>query len=122
MMFRTSGSNWRRDALIAAVALVILVLLPFVANKGIVFVAGTLVLHIVFGLSWNLMFGQTGLVSFGHASFFAIGGYAFAWTAKMFRNCIHCCSSPERGCWVRSWLSSWGSSRCADPWASISRS
>jgi branched-chain amino acid transport system permease protein len=84
MMFRTSGSNWRRDALIAAVALVILVLLPFVANKGIVFVAGTLVLHIVFGLSWNLMFGQTGLVSFGHASFFAIGGYAFAWTAKMF--------------------------------------
>jgi branched-chain amino acid transport system permease protein len=80
----TQGSTWRRDALIGAIAVMVLVSLPFVANKGIVFVAGTLALHIVFGLSWNLMFGQTGLVSFGHASFFAIGGYAFAWAAKIF--------------------------------------
>lgn len=78
-----SGSTWRRDAAVAAIVLVALASLPFVTNKGIVFVAGTLALHVVFGLSWNLMFGQTGLVSFGHASFFAIGGYAFAWTAKI---------------------------------------
>ncbi len=39
-----------------------------------------------------------------------------------FRNCIRCCSSPERGCSVRSWHSSWGSSRSADPWACISPS
>jgi branched-chain amino acid transport system permease protein len=77
-----SRSDWRRDAAIGAIVLVVLASLPFVTNKGIVFVAGTLALHVVFGLSWNLMFGQTGLVSFGHASFFAIGGYAFAWTAK----------------------------------------
>lgn len=79
---RTSGSTWQRDTAVAAIVLIVLVSLPFVTNMGIVFVAGTLALHVVFGLSWNLMFGQTGLVSFGHASFFAIGGYAFAWAAK----------------------------------------
>lgn len=79
----SSGSTWSRDAAIAVIVLVVLASLPFLTNKGVVFVAGTLALHVVFGLSWNLMFGQTGLVSFGHASFFAIGGYAFAWTAKV---------------------------------------
>ena len=56
--------------------------LPSFADKGIVFLAGTVALQIVFGLTWNLMFGQTGLVSFGHASFFAIGGYAYAYAAR----------------------------------------
>ena len=71
-----------RDALIAAAILAVLLSLPVLAPKGLVFIAGTLALHIVFGLSWNLMFGQTGLVSFGHASFFAIGGYAYAVIAR----------------------------------------
>ncbi|MGO4705939.1 branched-chain amino acid ABC transporter permease [Microvirga sp. 2MCAF38] len=83
MTSQASNSTWKRDAAIASIILVVLVSLPFATNKGIVFVAGTLALHIVFGLSWNLMFGQTGLVSFGHASFFAIGGYAFAWASKI---------------------------------------
>ena len=79
----TDGATpWRRDAAVAALLVAGLLALPLVAGKGVVFVAGTLALHIVFGLSWNLMFGRTGLVSFGHASFFAIGGYAFAWAAR----------------------------------------
>jgi branched-chain amino acid transport system permease protein len=79
----TGGSTWRRDAAIAGVVLLILAILPLLGDKGLVFLAGTLALHVIIGLSWNLMFGQTGLVSFGHASFFAIGGYAFAWAAKV---------------------------------------
>jgi branched-chain amino acid transport system permease protein len=71
-----------RDAFIAALVLVAMIAVPFFATKGVVFVVGTLALHIVFGLSWNLMFGQTGLVSFGHASFFAIGGYFYAYVMR----------------------------------------
>lgn len=77
--FQTSFS---RDIAIGLAFLALLLALPSFADKGIVFVAGTLVLHIIFGLSWNLMFGQTGLVSFGHASFFALGGYCYALMAR----------------------------------------
>lgn len=77
-------SNLKRDLALGLVFLSVLLLMPFLANKGIVFVVGTLALNIVFGLSWNLMFGQTGLVNFGHASFFAIGGYAFALIARAY--------------------------------------
>lgn len=75
-------SSLVRDLGIGLVVLAVMLFLPTVADKGIVFVAGTLALHIVFGLSWNLMFGQTGLVSFGHASFFAVGGYCYALMAR----------------------------------------
>lgn len=81
-MTKRFPSSLRRDMVIGAVLLLALLLVPTVADKGIVFVAGTLALQIVFGLSWNLMFGQTGLVSFGHASFFAIGGYTYAVIAR----------------------------------------
>ncbi|AKH98873.1 amino acid/amide ABC transporter membrane protein 2, HAAT family [Hoeflea sp. IMCC20628] len=75
-------SNLVRDLGIGIAFMAVMLVLPSVADKGIVFVAGTLALHIVFGLSWNLMFGQTGLVSFGHASFFALGGYCYALLAR----------------------------------------
>lgn len=65
-----------------ALALALFLAMPWIADKGIVFIAGTVALQIVFGLTWNLMFGQTGLVSFGHASFFAIGGYSYAYAAR----------------------------------------
>lgn len=71
-----------RDGLIGLIGLAILLALPQLAGKGVVFLAGTMLLHMVLGLGWNLMFGQTGLVSFGHASFFAIGGYTFAVLAR----------------------------------------
>ena len=75
-------SSLVRDLGIGVGFLAVLLILPSVADKGIVFVGGTLALHIVFGLSWNLMFGRTGLVSFGHASFFALGGYCYALMAR----------------------------------------
>jgi branched-chain amino acid transport system permease protein len=75
-------TNLARDLMLAVVFLIFMLALPSFAGKGLVFVAGTLALQIVFGLSWNLMFGQTGLVSFGHASFFALGGYSFAVMAR----------------------------------------
>jgi branched-chain amino acid transport system permease protein len=83
MTSRRELSTWRRDAAVAIFVFVAFAILPIVGDKGLVFLAGTLALHVIIGLSWNLMFGQTGLVSFGHASFFAIGGYAFAWVAKV---------------------------------------
>ncbi len=69
-------------AMLACFALVVFLSIPSIADKGIVFIAGMVALQIVFGLTWNLMFGQTGLVSFGHASFFAIGGYSYAYAAR----------------------------------------
>ena len=83
-MKSTLAAPLGRDAAIAALVIAVMIAMPFFASKGAVFVAGTLALHVVFGLSWNLMFGQTGLVSFGHASFFAIGGYFYALAARSF--------------------------------------
>lgn len=56
---------------------------PFWAEKGLVFLAGILMLQVVFALAFNLMFGLTGLVSFGQAAFFAAGAYASAWLARL---------------------------------------
>lgn len=67
---------------LALLCIAIFLALPGFADKGIVFLAGTVALQMVFGLTWNLMFGQTGLVSFGHASFFAVGGYAYAYATR----------------------------------------
>ena len=69
----------------AAFALVLLVgfaTLPLWADKGLVFLAGIVMVQIVFALSFNLLFGLTGLVSFGQAAFFAAGAYASAWVAQ----------------------------------------
>ncbi len=82
----TTARSGRMAALlkvaVAGLCLALFLAMPIIADKGIVFLAGTVALQIVFGLTWNLMFGQTGLVSFGHASFFAVGGYAYAYVAR----------------------------------------
>lgn len=49
--------------------------LPFWANGGLLFVAGSVLVYGLFALSWNILFGYAGLASFGHAAFFAIGAY-----------------------------------------------
>lgn len=56
----------------------ILLLLPFWANSGLVFLAGTTIIVAVFALSWNLLFGYAGLASFGSGGLFSIGAYAMA--------------------------------------------
>lgn len=65
-----------------AVALAVFATLPLWADKGLLFLAGIVLVQIVFALSFNLMFGLTGLVSFGQAAFFAAGAYASAWLAR----------------------------------------
>ncbi|PNG46635.1 LIV-I protein H [Variovorax sp. WDL1] len=52
--------------------------LPLWVNAGPLYVVGTVLVQVIFALSWNILFGYTGLVSFGHAGFFAIGAYLAA--------------------------------------------
>ncbi|VTU21098.1 LIV-I protein H [Variovorax sp. PBL-H6] len=56
----------------------ILATLPLWVNAGPLYVVGTVLVQVIFALSWNILFGYTGLVSFGHAGFFAIGAYLAA--------------------------------------------
>lgn len=81
----TSNSSVRFDALTGIVlvaAFAVFATLPLWAEKGLLFLAGIVLVQIVFALSFNLMFGLTGLVSFGQAAFFAAGAYASAWLAR----------------------------------------
>jgi branched-chain amino acid transport system permease protein len=52
--------------------------LPLWVNAGPLYVVGTVLVQVVFALSWNILFGYAGLVSFGHAGFFALGAYLAA--------------------------------------------
>jgi branched-chain amino acid transport system permease protein len=70
--------NLVRDVLIAAVALIILLLLPYVWPSKMI---NDLVIRVsafaLFATSLNLLVGYTGMVSFGHGMFFGFGAYAF---------------------------------------------
>lgn len=76
-MFATRPSLVR-DVLIAAVALAILLLLPYVwPSKMINDLVIRLSAFALFATSLNLLVGYTGMVSFGHGMFFGFGAYAF---------------------------------------------
>ncbi len=71
-------ASWKRDLLVAAGGLALLVALPAMGASA------SLRDFIMFGMAYallsmslNLLIGTTGLVSFGHAMFFASGAYAF---------------------------------------------
>ncbi len=70
--------NLVRDIVIAAVALIILLLLPYVWPSKMV---NDLIIRVsafaLFATSLNLLVGYTGMVSFGHGMFFGFGAYAF---------------------------------------------
>ncbi len=68
----------RRDLIIGAVALVVLVLVPFVwPSKALIdFVIRGASLGL-FATSLNLLIGYGGMVSFGHGMFFGLGAYSF---------------------------------------------
>lgn len=70
--------NVLRDVSIAAVALVVLLLLPYVWPSKMI---NDLVIRVsafaLFATSLNLLVGYTGMVSFGHGMFFGFGAYAF---------------------------------------------
>ncbi|SKA30283.1 branched-chain amino acid transport system permease protein [Enhydrobacter aerosaccus] len=73
-----------RDALIAAVALVVLLLIPAFhrspAFEDYVIRVSAMAL---FATSLNLLVGGAGMVSFGHGMFYGLGAYAFALLMQM---------------------------------------
>jgi ABC-type branched-subunit amino acid transport system permease subunit len=65
----------RRWQIVGLVVAVVFYLVPLWAGGGVLFLAGTAVIHGLFALSWNLLFGYAGLAAFGHAAFFGLGAY-----------------------------------------------
>ena len=68
----------RLPAALAAVLLILLFALPFLAGKYVLYLTIQILILSLFSLGFNLLFGYTGLLSFGQAGFFAVGAYACA--------------------------------------------
>lgn len=62
-------------ALQLGIAVVAALLVPFVANNGLVFLAGLVLINIVVALAFNLLFATSGLISFGQSLYVAAGAY-----------------------------------------------
>ena len=73
-----------RDAVIAAIALVVVLAIPFFhrspAFEDFIIRLSAMAL---FATSLNLLVGNTGMVSFGHGMFYGLGAYVFALTMQM---------------------------------------
>ncbi|MHB8926427.1 MAG: branched-chain amino acid ABC transporter permease [Bacillota bacterium] len=65
-----------------AVAVAILVAVPFVASGYITALTLSLLMYVALAYGWNLISGYTGYVSFGQVAFFGVGGYTCAILAK----------------------------------------
>lgn len=68
----------RTTAVICALIVLGLALLPLTDSAYLVDVATEILIYALFALSLNVIIGYSGNVSFGHAAYFAIGGYANA--------------------------------------------
>ena len=66
---------------LATVALLALVALPFVAGKFYVDLIAKIMIMAVFAMSLDLLVGVTGLVSLGHAAFFGLASYVLVLAA-----------------------------------------
>jgi branched-chain amino acid transport system permease protein len=68
-------------AALALVSLAVLVAIPHVFGRFIVYLAMRVMLLGIFAVGYNLLLGQTGLLSFGHGAFYAAGAYGlgFFW-------------------------------------------
>jgi branched-chain amino acid transport system permease protein len=72
-------TSLRRDLIVAAATLGVLVLLPLVfPGKSFSDFVIRLSAFAIFATSLNLLVGYTGLVSFGHGLFYGLGAYTFA--------------------------------------------
>lgn len=60
------------------VAVVILLILPQIGTKFIVFLSTEALIFAIAAVALNLLVGYVGLVSLGHAAFFGLGGYTVA--------------------------------------------
>ncbi|HEX7951800.1 MAG TPA: branched-chain amino acid ABC transporter permease [Burkholderiales bacterium] len=77
-------SRSRSLAFAAFIVVVMLVVLPLVAEKFTVQFATRVLIMAIFAMSLNLLVGHAGLVSLGHAAFFGIAGYCLALTAPQY--------------------------------------
>jgi branched-chain amino acid transport system permease protein len=60
------------------VALLVVLVLPFVASDYLLDVAFFFGIYVLLGLSLNIVLGEVGLYDLGHAAFYAIGAYTTA--------------------------------------------
>jgi branched-chain amino acid transport system permease protein len=78
------GGAASRDAAIAALALIVVLAIPFLhrsaAFEDFIIRLSAMAL---FATSLNLLVGNAGMVSFGHGMFYGLGAYAFALTMQM---------------------------------------
>jgi branched-chain amino acid transport system permease protein len=68
----------RGSRALAAVTLVALAVVPWVAARHQLSLLTDLLIYGLFALSLDLIMGYTGMVSFGHAAYFGLGAYASA--------------------------------------------
>lgn len=73
----------RRIQVLAALAVLVLLAIPFATGPVQTRLVITILLLAVFATAFNLLYGYTGLLSFGHAMFVAVAAYT---AAKVFRN------------------------------------
>jgi branched-chain amino acid transport system permease protein len=64
-----------REAVGAALIVLALCAVPYVAGRFIVYLTMRIMLLSIFAVGYNLLLGRTGLLSFGHGAFYAAGAY-----------------------------------------------
>lgn len=64
-------------ALLGLAALVV-VLMPFLVNSGLLYLVGVTLVLAVYSVGWNVLFSWAGLASFGSGGLFCIGAYVAA--------------------------------------------
>jgi branched-chain amino acid transport system permease protein len=80
------AGSFTREALIAAIVLAILILIPFFSDSSAVVDFGIrLAAFAVFATSLNMLVGFGGMVSFGHALYFGAGAYSFGLIMQHFQ-------------------------------------
>ena len=80
------AGSFSREALIAAIVLAILILIPIFSDSSAVVDFGIrLAAFAVFATSLNMLVGFGGMVSFGHALYFGAGAYSFGLIMQHFQ-------------------------------------
>ena len=72
----------RRDAIVAAVLLLALVVLPWLRDDYTLVLATDILIAALFAASLQFLLGTGGMTSFGHAAYFGVGAYASAVAVK----------------------------------------
>lgn len=79
----TTSSAGKRTVpiLLAGFSVAVLLAIPPVSGRFLVYLAMKVMLLGIFAVGYNLLLGQTGLLSFGHGAFYAAGAYGlgFFW-------------------------------------------